>query len=100
MQLDVCSEVCRGEGNIEIGKDLEKSWSKVSDCLVCLFRGYLDLRSRRSNKLAVKGLKTPWKKRQLERLEKKAVKEYEQQLKEASKREKEVRKIGKCASRN
>lgn len=36
------------------------------------------------------GLKSSWKKRLLERAEKKAVKETEQELREAAKREREV----------
>lgn len=45
---------------------------------------------RSSSAVAVTPLKTSWKKRQLERAEKKALKEFEQELKEAAQREREV----------
>ena len=40
--------------------------------------------------MAVPPLKTSWKKRQVERAEKKALKLFEQELKEAAQREREV----------
>ena len=45
---------------------------------------------RSGNLVAVRSLKTPWRRRQLERAEKKALKEYEAELKEAAQRQKEV----------
>ena len=41
--------------------------------------------------MAVRSLKMPWRKRQLERVEKKAMKDFEKELKEAAEKEKEVR---------
>ena len=40
--------------------------------------------------MAVRSLKLPWKKRQLERLEKKAMKEFEKELKETAEKQREV----------
>lgn len=48
---------------------------------------------RSFNAIAVTSLKQPWKKRQRERAEKKAVKEFERELKETAKREREVRTV-------
>ena len=40
--------------------------------------------------MAVRSLKLPWKKRQLERLEKKAMKEFEKELKDTAEKQREV----------
>ncbi|KAL5477958.1 hypothetical protein EMCRGX_G024824 [Ephydatia muelleri] len=48
--------------------------------------------TRSNSKIALKSLKTPWSKRQKEREEKKILKLYQQQLKEAKQKEKEEKK--------
>ena len=45
---------------------------------------------RSGNRIAVAALKKPWSKRLLERAEKKAVKEFERELRETAEKEKEV----------
>ena len=40
--------------------------------------------------MAVRSLKLPWKKRQLERLEKKAMKDFEKELKDTAEKQREV----------
>ena len=40
--------------------------------------------------MSVRSLKLPWKKRQLERLEKKAMKEFEKELKDTAEKQREV----------
>jgi len=40
--------------------------------------------------VAVRSLKLPWKKRQLERLEKKAMKDFEKELKDTAEKQREV----------
>ena len=66
-------------------KEVGHVYSDASDCLVTITC------FRKSSIVAVPSLKTPWKKRMIDRAEKKALKQFEQELKETAQREKEVR---------